>query len=482
MALIKCKECGQAVSDKATACPKCGCPISVNEVSEAIMVENSNQKTKNSKWLFVFVIAFLAIVLSGGIWWSLNNNKETVKITPEFSEAIKKYERLGDFREGLALAQYNGKWGYIDVKGREVIPCQFEGEERGGYGHNFSDGMAIIIEEGKYGYINNKGDVVIKPQYAEAADFSEGMAVVMTEWNGKLIFIDKRGHVMEKLSNKYVWDFNTSRTLPQFYNGVCEVHSELPKEERSEGDWVKRLWVDIKGNEVKEPQEQEKTREYEIFWEEDGKKGYKDKEGNIVIPAKYSTIGELSYGVAVATLEWEEKSMWKNAPNYVSIYGYVDLNGNETFTQDDYNKIAQAKKDEEERARQEEIKKREGTEIVITLHANRTGRNISSFTGNYGAKFVNDECLRTNKITVPTGKVWIFKKYELSGNLYQPHIADTRTFMYNYRGTTGDVIEQHSMFKKMGGETFFIDLALSYNKDTPVDLKVYFIEKDENYY
>ena len=29
MALIKCSECGQIISDKATSCPKCGNPINV---------------------------------------------------------------------------------------------------------------------------------------------------------------------------------------------------------------------------------------------------------------------------------------------------------------------------------------------------------------------------------------------------------------------------------------------------------------------
>ena len=27
MALIKCKECGREISDKATTCPHCGCPV-----------------------------------------------------------------------------------------------------------------------------------------------------------------------------------------------------------------------------------------------------------------------------------------------------------------------------------------------------------------------------------------------------------------------------------------------------------------------
>ncbi len=34
MALIKCEECGQLVSDKASACPKCGAPVVRNEVCE----------------------------------------------------------------------------------------------------------------------------------------------------------------------------------------------------------------------------------------------------------------------------------------------------------------------------------------------------------------------------------------------------------------------------------------------------------------
>ena len=33
MALINCSECGHQVSDKATTCPNCGCPINTNEAS-----------------------------------------------------------------------------------------------------------------------------------------------------------------------------------------------------------------------------------------------------------------------------------------------------------------------------------------------------------------------------------------------------------------------------------------------------------------
>lgn len=37
MALIKCNECGKEISDKATACPNCGCPTDDNEVAHALI-------------------------------------------------------------------------------------------------------------------------------------------------------------------------------------------------------------------------------------------------------------------------------------------------------------------------------------------------------------------------------------------------------------------------------------------------------------
>ena len=39
MALIKCTECGKEISDKATACPHCGCP----------MTEISNKRTATNR-------------------------------------------------------------------------------------------------------------------------------------------------------------------------------------------------------------------------------------------------------------------------------------------------------------------------------------------------------------------------------------------------------------------------------------------------
>ena len=38
MALIKCKDCGQMVSDRAVRCPKCGCPVAAS-LKETVIEE-----------------------------------------------------------------------------------------------------------------------------------------------------------------------------------------------------------------------------------------------------------------------------------------------------------------------------------------------------------------------------------------------------------------------------------------------------------
>lgn len=275
--------------------------------------------------------------------------KKNVKITPQFTERVKKYEELGTYSEGLALAKRNKKWGYIDVEGNEVIPCQFDGEIRGGHGHSFSDGLAIIYKNGKHGYINQTGDIVIDAIYDEVGDFSEGIACVQKHNGDNLIFIDKQGQVIKHLSDKFTWDWSLDRKLPKFRNGVCRVHVLRPKGERYEGNFVDVIWINTNAEQVSPPFiTEEENEDLELYWSEENgvsKMGYKDKQSNIVIPAKYSSIGDFSHGVAVASLKYGMKAMsGATTDGYIAIYGYVDMNGNDTFTNEDFKRIEDAYK------------------------------------------------------------------------------------------------------------------------------------------
>ena len=63
----------------------------------------------------------------------------------------------------------DGKYGYMNLQGEEVIPAQFESVGR------FSQGLAAVKKKilGKYGYINTKGEVVIDYKFDYAYEFDD---------------------------------------------------------------------------------------------------------------------------------------------------------------------------------------------------------------------------------------------------------------------------------------------------------------------
>ena len=64
MAMIKCPECGNDVSDKALSCPKCGCPINnekeVKKEEEEKKKEAKREKDRKTK---IFLAVLLPILI-----------------------------------------------------------------------------------------------------------------------------------------------------------------------------------------------------------------------------------------------------------------------------------------------------------------------------------------------------------------------------------------------------------------------------------
>ena len=81
-----------------------------------------------------------------------NEVEYEVEITPSFIEAVKQYNELNSFSEGLAPVKKNGKWGFINTKGDLVIPCEYD------FAYSFSNGVALVELNNKYGYIDKYGN------------------------------------------------------------------------------------------------------------------------------------------------------------------------------------------------------------------------------------------------------------------------------------------------------------------------------------
>lgn len=122
----------------------------------------------------------------------------------------KKGERVSEFKysgigcmnseDGLIPVLSNNKWGFVDLKGNEVIQCKYFDVG------NFNEGLAPACLEKKWGYINKEGDFVIKPTYEFAHDFRHQVASVKED--GKCGYINKKGSTQIYPKYDFAWPFS----------------------------------------------------------------------------------------------------------------------------------------------------------------------------------------------------------------------------------------------------------------------------------
>ncbi len=121
----------------------------------------------------------LARVKLNGKWGYINKiGKEVIPL---------KYDYLYAFREGLAEAELNKKWGFIDRTGKEIIPIKYD------YLGFFKEGLAKVKLNGKWGFIDKTGKEVIPIKYDEVGRSTNSGKIILTI-NGKLIEVNKQGN------------------------------------------------------------------------------------------------------------------------------------------------------------------------------------------------------------------------------------------------------------------------------------------------
>ena len=100
------------------------------------------------------------------------------------------WDHVGNFVEGLAkVKDSNGKCGFINKTGKIVVPCTWDGAGC------FSMGVARVKDSnGKWGYIYKNGKIVIPCIWDDACDFKKGAAKVKDS-NGRWVWINKFGKV-----------------------------------------------------------------------------------------------------------------------------------------------------------------------------------------------------------------------------------------------------------------------------------------------
>ena len=143
------------------------------------------------------------------------------------------------FKDGIALVKVHGQWGAVDRGGAYIVPPQYSKM------HYFCDDLAAVYDGRKWGYVGRDGIMHIPPAYDEAGDFHEGLTRVRAA--DDVLIIDKAGQIAFHLPAglEFPWHFSA---------GIAPIIKD--------GKWG---FIDRSGNIVVSPQYSAVMR-YDVLW------------------------------------------------------------------------------------------------------------------------------------------------------------------------------------------------------------------------
>ena len=198
------------------------------------------------------------------------------------------YENAGGFDEGLCPVQKDKKNGFIDKTGKTIIPFMYEFS-----GLGFHEGIAAVRLNGKMGYIDKNNKTVLPFIYDEARSLRDGLALI--KLNSKYGFINKTGKQVIAATLDYAYEF--SEGLAAVNKGGTLDNSYL----LNGGKWG---FIDKTGKQVI-PFLYENVNPFSeglACVMQNKKAGYIDNTGKLIIPMIYGTLSSFQYGKASVSL------------------------------------------------------------------------------------------------------------------------------------------------------------------------------------
>lgn len=114
-------------------------------------------------------------------YYSISEFENDLAIISVLFEHFENY----DFKQNEWIYEDKYKYGIIDNKGHEVVPCEFDEILP------FTCGLSRFKENNKFGFFNNKGEVVLTPDFIVATQFINNLAVIRI--NDKNLIINQYG-------------------------------------------------------------------------------------------------------------------------------------------------------------------------------------------------------------------------------------------------------------------------------------------------
>lgn len=144
---------------------------------------------------------YLHETLPSGVSWVIDMNGVIVDRSNESGHV----ERIYEESEGYRAIRKDGKFGFIDDRGRLRVANRYEAVQP------FKSGLAGIRIRGKWGFIDRSEKLVVQPVYDEVENFSNGLAIVrqsnlwgLIDRNGKPILPLRYDEITRNAHGRYV--------------------------------------------------------------------------------------------------------------------------------------------------------------------------------------------------------------------------------------------------------------------------------------
>ena len=216
----------------------------------------------------------------------VNSKNEEIFTNYDKVEALENYDKTENlwYEKNILKVQKDGKWGLIDLDGKEIAPIIYD---------NITtlkgvENSLIVEKDGKKGLINDKGSKIIDTEYSEIQSFGENY---------------KNGYITVNSENKYgIIGFSGEKILDNNYEKIENIYGEKYFVIRENG---KEQLIDKQGNKLITEgfDEIKQIANSGIVYIKQNKYGLKDFEGNTKIEPTYDNLKEINKDIFSATKE-----------------------------------------------------------------------------------------------------------------------------------------------------------------------------------
>ena len=218
---------------------------------------------------------------------AFNKNNEEILTGYDKIEAIQNYDENNNiwYENNVLRVEKEGKYGLIDLTGKEVLPCEYEEIT---VIPNIKDAIKVK-KDGKYGVVDSTGNEILKTDYQNIEALGKD---------------NKSGYIVQSAEGKYgIVNYANSLVIDVNYDKINKVYGNDLYVVEKEG---KQILVNKEQEEILNSDVYSqiiailKTKDAGIIFEKDGKYGVINLTGEKIIENTYEELKEAKDDILIA--------------------------------------------------------------------------------------------------------------------------------------------------------------------------------------